>query len=79
MLLACEAWALLGAVEPAVVCATQPGTSARGENPKDAVFVLIPPEYVGKPRGLERFVCVKPTAAYAIAMIRCSQPAKSVR
>ena len=60
------------------MCATQPGTSAQSENPKDAVFILIPAKYGGKPRGLERFVCVKPTAVYALAMIRCSPPHKSV-
>lgn len=61
-LLACEAWSPLAAVEPAAVCAAQPGTSARTENPKDAGFVLISAGYVGKPHGLERFVCVEPSA-----------------
>lgn len=55
------------------MCATQPGTSAQSENPKDAVFVLMPAEYVSKPRGLERFVCVKPTTVYAIATMVCAR------
>lgn len=56
------------------VGATQSGTSTWSERPKDAVFVLILAEYVGKPHRLEGFVCDKPTAVYAIAMTRCSWP-----
>lgn len=32
---------------------------------------------VGKPHGLDRFVCVKPAAVYAAEIRRCSQPDKS--